>query len=177
MAYRYFTTYLEQEGSSPRERCNWVERKSLIFLSWPFHYFLATHLVTHTRKLGCPPLLFLSYSTSNSCILQIRVCKLVGHIWPQNVLCLALRCIKLKKKWDILHENLNVWFPSTKKNENRNLGSISPRGSTRVAVAPFRNFFLWFFPLIAPSFTLSPSLFYVTCCRCLNLYLLLHPTS
>lgn len=99
MAHRYFTTCLEQEGSSLCERCNWVERKSLIFfLSWPFHYFLATHLVTHTRKLGCPPLLLLSYSTSNSCILQIRVCKLVGHIWPQNVLCLALCCIKLKKK-------------------------------------------------------------------------------
>lgn len=123
MAHRYFTTRLEQEGSSPRERCNWVGRKSLIFfLSWPFHYFLATHPVTHPRKLGCPPLLFLSYSTSNSCILQIKVWKLVGHIWPQNVLCLALCCIKFKKKNGVIifemeyfAWNLNVWFLSTKK--------------------------------------------------------------
>lgn len=163
MAHRYFTTCLEQEGSSPCERCNWVERKSLIFfLSWPFHYFLATHLVTHTRKLGCPPLLLLSYSTSNSCILQIRVCKLVGHIWPQNVLCLALCCIKLKKnkklgslflKWDILHENLNVWFPSTKKWKQKP-GQYFPTWLHLSCSCPLWKFFSLVFPTYCPVFHL-----------------------
>lgn len=103
MVHRYFTTCLEQEGSSPRERCNWAERKSLIFfLSWPFHYFLATHLVTHTRKLGCPPFLFLSYSTSNSCILQIRVCKLVGQFGLKMCFVWPYAALSLKKKIGVI---------------------------------------------------------------------------